>query len=165
MSDNDTGRDRAMSENEPARDRAELEDLVARYADAVTRRDEVAWRETWSKDGVWHVLGQSVSGRDALVEHWHKLMGVLPFVMQVAASGTLRIQGDAGEGRWSVIELGKLGNGSGLMNLGLYTDTYQRDPAGWRFATRRFQPVYSGPPDLSAAAIPWDEALVGKGQA
>jgi hypothetical protein len=33
--------------------------------------------------------------------------------------------------------------------IALYHDVYRRTPEGWRFASRRLEVVYQGPPDLS----------------
>ena len=43
-------------------DEQSIHRLVSRYADAVNRRDEDAWRATWADDGVWYL-----PGRDATV--------------------------------------------------------------------------------------------------
>ena len=48
----------------------EIRGLVARYADAVSRRDEDAFGATFATDGEWQLLGnkQTAIGRDTAKE-------------------------------------------------------------------------------------------------
>ena len=55
-------------------DENQIRDLVARYADAVTRRDEKAWAETWTEDGEWQVMGRTASGRRRGASAWNITM-------------------------------------------------------------------------------------------
>ena len=54
-------------------DELALRDLMARYVDAVNRSEAAAWAATWAEDGVWSLLGTSVSGRDNILELWQLL--------------------------------------------------------------------------------------------
>ena len=136
-------------------DELAIRDLVARYADAVARRDAEAWAATWAEDGEWHIFGQPTRGRDAVVALWKTLMGTLSFVLQVPSSGVIRIDGARGTGRWHVTEYGKGNDGTATLTLGTYQDEYCRNGGGWRFRIRRFDALYLGPPDLSAQALPF----------
>jgi hypothetical protein len=138
-------------------DQLAIHELVSRYADAVTRRDEQAWADTWAEDGEWHVLGNPAKGREAVVALWNKLMGGLPFVIQLPSAGTISIDGPNGTGRWYITEHGKTADGSGLFTVGVYHDRYRRIDGEWRFARRRFDMLYSGPPDLSGMTLPFPE--------
>jgi hypothetical protein len=70
---------------------------------------------------------------------------------------------DTATGRWYVTEWGVTGDGPGMLTLGVYHDDYVREPAAdasaeatcWRFARRKFAPLYMGPPDLSGAPKPF----------
>lgn len=135
-------------------DELAIRNLVARYADAVGRRDEKAWAETWTEDGEWHVLGQPAQGRDKVVALWNQLMGGLPFVVQLPSGGIIEIDGDHGRGRWYITEHGRMADGTGMMNIGHYRDDYRRVDGAWYFARRRFDALYMGPPDLSAEPRP-----------
>jgi hypothetical protein len=53
----------------------------------------------------------------------------------------------SGGGSWYVLELNHLPDGSGVMHLGHYDDTYVRDEGEWRFGVRRFHLVYRGAMD------------------
>lgn len=134
-------------------DELAIRDLVARYAQAVTHRDEAAWGATWAKDGEWSVMGREAKGREAAVALWNELMGSLSFIVQMATTGNIQLAGDRATGGWTVTEHGKFGNGSPLFTIGLYDDVYVRSPEGWCFQSRAFRPLYAGPPDLSAPPI------------
>ena len=135
--------------------------LVARYADAVTRRDASAWRATWAVDGAWQILGQSARGRAAVAALWEQLMGGFEFVVQLPISGSVRVDGETASGRWTVIEQGKTVGGGAFHSLGIYDDRYRCDDGDWRFEERRLHLLYLGPPDLSAPFRPYPEAEAG----
>lgn len=139
-------------------DELEIRQLVARYAEAVGTRDEKQWAETWADDGEWIVIGTPAKGREACVALWKRLMGGLPFVVQTATGGIISVDGDRGTGRWAMQEFGRTAEGSGMLNIGIYRDEYVKVDGAWRFARRRFDPMYIGPPDLSAEprALPED---------
>jgi hypothetical protein len=137
----------------PLADELAIRNLVARYADAVGRRDEADWARTWADDGEWHVLGNAARGREECVALWRRLMGGLDFVVQLPASGFVSVAGDRATGRWWVTEHGKLGGG-GFLSIGVYDDAYRRVGDDWRFAVRRFHGLYAGPPDMSGEPRP-----------
>ncbi len=142
-----------------AADEIAIHGLVARYADAVTRRDEAAWRATWAEDGEWRIMGSPTKGRDAVVALWRTLMGSLPFVMQIANGGIVETDGDRGLGRWYITEHQRSADGTGSLILGVYHDEYRRLGGEWRFARRHFDILYAGPPDLSGQLMPFPEKV------
>ena len=128
--------------------------VVARYADAVCRRDEKSWAETWTEDGEWQIFGRPTHGRDAIVELWSRLMGGLAFVVQLPYGGIVSLDGDRGTGRWYISEQMRSANGDPGLMLGIYRDDYRREAGSWRFARRAIDVLYLGPPDLSAEPTP-----------
>ena len=52
----------------PAEDELAIRHLVAAYADAVNRRDGPLWASTWADDGVWDLMGNEITGKDAVVD-------------------------------------------------------------------------------------------------
>ena len=63
----------------------EIRGLVARYADAVSRRDEKAFAATFAIDGEWQLLGKVAEGREkaaanksVVMQSILKLNGLLP---------------------------------------------------------------------------------------
>ena len=128
-----------------AEDELAVRDLVARYCDAVCRRDPHAWAATWAADCTWDLGGgRVVTGRDAALEPWTSAIARYPWVAQLAPTGTVEITGDTGRGSWWVLELNHLLDGTGALHLGHYDDEYRRTDEGWQFASRRFAMVYRG---------------------
>jgi hypothetical protein len=125
--------------------------LVAQYADAVTNVNGHAWIATWAMDGSWTLGGNTSTGHETLLSTWQGLMGLFEKVIQLPQDGLIELDGDAGTGRWSMIELGRNGSGDPFFTLGTYHDVYRRETSGWRFAERSFEFVYTGPPDLTGA--------------
>ncbi|MGE4605861.1 MAG: nuclear transport factor 2 family protein [Myxococcota bacterium] len=134
-----------------------IRSLVARYSDAVARRDEADWGATWAPDGEWQIMGTVQQGREDVVKFWVQLMGTVPFVVQVPSFGTVSIDGDRANGRWYVTEYGKTVDERPSLTLGVYHDQYKRLDAKWLFARRRFDILYMGPPDLTGMTLPFPE--------
>jgi hypothetical protein len=136
-----------------------IRSLAARYSDAASRRDTTAWGDTWATSSEWHLLGIETRGRDAIVAHWRKLMAGIPFVLQVPVSGIIEVlTADSASGRWYIHEITKR-PGRDRLTLGVYHDRYIREDGEWRFALRRFDVLYAGPPDLSGDAFPFPTDL------
>lgn len=130
-----------------------VRNLVARYSDAVNRRDEAAWANTWAEDGVWCIVGMQARGRAEVVALWNKLMQGFPLVVQMPGECIVQVQGASAQCRAYLTESIKQPDGSALLSLGVYHDTIRCCADGqWRFARREFHAMYSGPPNLSAPA-------------
>jgi hypothetical protein len=138
-------------------DELAIRELVDRYADAVVRRDADAWGATWTADGEWHILGDVVRGRGALVEKWKALVSQLPFVHQLASGGLIEFEGVAAHGRFYVNEYATTGAGGGLLMLGVYFDDYVFEGDEWLFSKRRIHTLYMGPPDMSGMTRPFPD--------
>lgn len=127
-----------------------IEALVARYADAVNRRDADDWAALWCADGVWRAFGRSFEGRDAVVATWQAAMQGFRLVFHVIHSGVIEVGNDAARGRFCISEQLQTTDGTPGLLLALYHDDYRREPGGWRFARRELEVLYQGPPDLTA---------------
>jgi ketosteroid isomerase-like protein len=128
-----------------AEDELAVRNLVARYCDAVCRRNAAAWAATWVPDCTWDLGGgRVVTGREAALELWTSAIARYPWVAQLAPTGTVEVSGDTGRGSWWVLELNHLPDGDGALHLGHYDDEYRRTAEGWQFAARRFAMVYRG---------------------
>ncbi|MGH1502763.1 MAG: nuclear transport factor 2 family protein [Acidimicrobiales bacterium] len=132
--------------------REALTALNLEYADAVRARDPERWGATWADDAVWE-LGpdRHVTGRDAIVELWSRAIAKYDRVVQLYLSTVFAIDDEAGRatGRVELLELNRTADGAAHSMAGHYLDGYVRTPDGWRFASRRLEKYYAGPPDLS----------------
>ncbi len=146
-----------MSSDDNLRDELEIRNLVARYADAVNRHAEADWAATWAEDGVWKMLGNTIEGRDAIVNMWRGAMGFFSFVIQLIYSGTVEIDGDTARGRFYLSEMGHTSKGDRLLTLAVYHDELRKQNGRWLFTRRQFEPLYQGPPDLTGQVIPYQE--------
>jgi ketosteroid isomerase-like protein len=139
-----------MTSNEHATaDELAIRTLVARYADAVMRRDASLLGVTYAPDAVWDLAGTVAAGGDEIVALWQRLMAKFDLVLQTVHSGTVTVNGDQGTGRWYVSELNRNHRGDGSLMVGVYDDSYVRLGSGWRFSSRRFRFLYRGPADVS----------------
>ncbi len=128
-----------------ADDDLEIRNLVSRYADAVCRRDADQWIGTWAEGCHWDLGGGRVTeGRAATLGLWTTSMARYPFVAQLVLNGIVHVDGDAATGRWYILELNHLADGTGVLHAGNYDDRYVRTPDGWRFASRAIQMFYRG---------------------
>ena len=133
-------------------DRA-IRNLVASYCHAIAERDDTAWAEAWAEDGEWVVLGTTVRGRAAILEHYKKLIANVRWVVQQATDGIVEIEGDAARGRWQIVEFLQASHGGGGQNIARYRDDYVRGSDGrWRFKRRALTATYLGPAHLDARA-------------
>jgi hypothetical protein len=151
--------DATQGDQTQLRDELEIRKLVARYSDAVARSDADAWGATWAEDGEWLIMGQPTKGRDQVVALWKNLMAGFSFVVQLSSGGIIEIQGPRASGRWYITEQGQGLDGTATLTIGVYNDEYCRVGDEWRFLRRRFDPLYMGPPDLTAKPFPLPEQV------
>ena len=119
--------------------------LVARYADAVCRRDPDAWAATWAEECCWDLGGGRVAnGRAEVAELWRTAIAKYTWVGQVVTTGLVDLDGDSGRGSWYLIEFNTRADGDGRLHLGHYDDAYVRTAEGWRFAARTMHMMYRG---------------------
>ena len=130
---------RNMAFTGPIADRLAIRELIDQYNDAIARFDADAWRETWAEDASWDLMGNSVQGRDAIVELWLKTMQQLDFVIFQSAPGALEISGDSASGRVFAMEVMQPKGGERRHLHGRYDDTYVKIGDDWRFSSRRYQ--------------------------
>lgn len=135
-------------------DELAIRQLVARYADAVTRNDGKLWIETWTQDGRWTLGGNTSTGHSELLATWTNLMALFEKVVQLPQHARIEITDDRAIGTWGMIELGRTATGTPSVSFGSYEDVYRRTDSGWRFSERRFDFHYTGPPDLSGFWAP-----------
>ena len=67
-------------------DQLALQNLMARYTDAVNRVDAEAWIATWAEDAIWNLLGNPVSGKDDILALWKQMMSSFEFALMLPSS-------------------------------------------------------------------------------
>jgi ketosteroid isomerase-like protein len=138
----------------PIEDDLALRDLMARYIDAVNRRDGDAWIATWAHDGVWNMLGQPVTGRDNILALWQQTMSSFDFALMMPSSCLFSVDGDTASGHWYLHEYLRDSQGAGLTMLSRYLDTYIKQDGQWLYQSRHYNLMYNGPADLSGTHTP-----------
>ena len=116
-----------------AEDHAEINQLYARYVQAIDFGDAVAWADAFTPDGSF---GDAVTGRDALIafaERYHEENGSAPrhwynaLVLTPTANGA--------EGACYAVTFNV--NTQRVMWTGTYKDVLVKTSDGWRFSSRQ----------------------------
>lgn len=120
-------------------DRVAINDVLARYADGVNRRDAALWASTWDEEGEWFLFDPDpVKGRDAIVAAWVEAMAGFPFVVMIASPGMVTIEGDSASGRSYTSEVARTADGKRMRVQGCYDDRYRKRNGIWGYACRQF---------------------------
>jgi hypothetical protein len=113
----------------PITDVIEIEQLLAKYAVAMTKNDiETVIAEVFTPDGTYSAFGSTYALRDfpALVE-------VAPKGLFLTGTPLLDLDRDTGSGHQPLLFVNQTNHN---MRMGWYTDTYVRAEQGWRLKTR-----------------------------
>ena len=136
-------------------ERFEINDLVARYVEAVALFDVALYRAVWAADAVWVVDGRgSFHGPSDITALFVRLRERQEFAVQRIVSGRVEFGAERSRatGRWIIHSLTRTA-GSGAELVGVYDDEYVRESDGWRFRERAFTPLYRGPVALEGAVF------------
>lgn len=119
-------------------DQLAIRGLLECYGDAVAQRDTAAWGACWAPDATWAILGQEVTGREAIVGMWQSMMDGFSFTAFSMTIGRLVVDGDratlriyASEELWDKDD--KL-----TRIKGQYDDHLVRTSEGWLFEKRTY---------------------------
>ena len=121
-----------------AEDQMAIRTLHDSYGDAVFRRDADQWGGNWAEDGLWHLMGTDVKGRDAIVGLWVGAMAGFTFVAFFSQVGAIEITGDRATGRVFTHEVLETSDGTISRPVGRYDDEYVRHGGRWLFQSRRY---------------------------
>ena len=109
----------------------EIEQLLAKYAVAMTKNDiETVVAEVFASDGTYSAFGSTYSLSD-----FPALVKVAPQGLFMTGSPLLDIDGDTGTGTGEQPLL-FVDQASHELRTGWYTDSYVRTEDGWRLKTR-----------------------------
>lgn len=106
----------------------EIEQLLAKYAVAMTKNDVESVVEVFTADGTYSAFGATYG------------LGEFPALVEAAPKGLfmtgtplLDLDGDTGTGEQPLLFVDQTNH---HMRMGWYTDTYLRTDKGWRLRTR-----------------------------
>ena len=136
-------------------------DLVARFDDAVNRRDKDEFRTLWAEDGVWEIgppRELSLQGADRITDIWYKMTMSAEWMFRGSFAGVVTLDGSTGHGRWPCIETGNLGvkaNGPppGYDNRAIYEDLYIKTDDIWLFKKRHYVYLWLSTNELPGAPV------------
>jgi hypothetical protein len=109
-------------------DIVEVEQLLARYASAMTRHDIDAVIDVFTPDGTYAAFGSTYSMAD-----FPALAEAAPRGLYALGTPALDLTGDTGTGEQPVCFVSQSDHS---LRIGYYTDTYRRTADGWRLSTR-----------------------------
>ena len=122
-------------------DHLAIQQLAARFSDAVNERDVDAFISTWAEDGAVWEIGQPLplrgEGRDGIRKMLNQLFIIEHYFMQMTHSGVLSLNGDHATARFVIREHGR-GANTFYDNLAIYNDEVIRQADGWRFLRRTY---------------------------
>ncbi len=132
-------------------DEQALKNLMARYVDAVHRRDADAWAATWDENGSWNLMGSTVTGKSNILLLWQQMMAGFEFALMLPSSCLLTVNSNTASGHWYLQEFTRDKQGNATSIVSRYVDTYSRCDGQWLYLSRHYTFLYHGAPDLSGA--------------
>lgn len=128
---------------------AAINQLHARFADAVWRQDDTEFGACFATDGVWKIAGMEFTGRDAITDACRRMLGHCSHIHLLTGMPILEIGAGTAQGRLSMTEFARMQDGTTAMTIGWYHDRYIEEGGRWRFARRHWSMKYRGAPDLT----------------
>ena len=117
----------ALSSGEIA-DIMEIEQLLARYAVAMTKLDLDMVRTVFTEDGTYSAFGDTYT-----VDEFPALAQAAPRGLFMTATPLLEFDGDTATGTQQLCFVSQLDH---YLRIGYWTDTFLRTEGGWRLRTR-----------------------------
>ena len=136
-----------MDDLQAVADRVEIEALRAEYTDAAMMRDYDRFASLFTHDAAVRIpdAGIELSGRAQIRTGIERMQGGWEFFVQTTHPGPLQVDGDTATGRAYLSELGRLRDGTSVLNHAVYHDRYRRTGDGWRFTERVYEISTSTP--------------------
>jgi hypothetical protein len=128
-----------------------IRQLHARYADAVWRKDFVAFGDCFTEDAEWRIAGNIFSGRANIVQTIERVMVDYKRVLMTFRTPLIEVGDRSATARTYVTEDRAVIRGNPGMAIGRYYERIVDQGDRWRFKWRLYQLLYLGPPDLSGS--------------
>lgn len=128
-------------------------DVMARFDDAIIRRDVETFRTLWVEDGIWEI-GQfnpahvqdvqplHAQGIEQLVAALELFNRMNEFFFRTTLRGVITLDGDHAIVRSPTTEYARRHDGHGYNNVALYQDELVRRNGTWLFVARRYHYVW-----------------------
>jgi SnoaL-like domain len=126
-------------------DRLEIQDLIHRYSDAVTRADWQQCEAVFTPDALWEspALGMRYENRASFMEIL-RATSSFDLLIQTAHSSVITlIDADRARSTTTIHEFIR-GTENNLEQYGIYFDDLARVDGRWKFTHRLFVPIYAG---------------------
>lgn len=137
-------------------DKLEIQELIYRYSDAVTRGDLAAMEAVFAPDAVWEspLFGLRFESARAFCDHFAEATTTVDLLIQTAQNPVIELIDDnSARATTSIFELtrgtiafdgpfGAEGDEINFADYGVYYDDVARCDARWLFTRRLFVPVY-----------------------
>lgn len=148
--------------NRVSDDRMAIFDLVARFDDAVNRRDVEEFAALWAEEAVWQIgdpMQLLVSGRGEIVETWRRMVAGTVWLFRGSFAGVVTLNGAYARGRWPCVETGTFAktdarDATGYDNRAIYDDLYVKRGDRWLFLHRRYVYLWLSSDTLPGAPVP-----------
>ncbi len=128
-------------------------DLMARFDDAIIRKDTETFRTLWVEDGIWEIgqfnpthakdvnplHAQGTAQLIAALEQFNKMN---EFFFRTTLRGVITLDGDHATVRTPSTEYARRHDGHGYNNVAMYQDELVRQNGSWLFVSRRYYYVW-----------------------
>jgi hypothetical protein len=129
--------------NEELCDRFEIQDLVARFGDAINHMEVRRIKALCIAEVRFIINGWTeLEGIDEMVGFLSGMVGHWDVIFQAVHPGVVELAGDRATGAWYTTEYGRYSDGNEVFLGGLYNDEYVRVDGGWYFASRTFRGLF-----------------------
>ncbi|MBV9666201.1 MAG: nuclear transport factor 2 family protein [Actinobacteria bacterium] len=112
----------------PTADIIEVQQLLARYAVAMTKNDVEAVVQVFTRDGTYSAFGDTYALAD-----FPTLVAAAPKGLFMVGPAAVELDGDSGTGEQPLCFVDQTNHD---MRIGWYTDEYHRTTQGWRLHRR-----------------------------
>ncbi|MCA0900544.1 nuclear transport factor 2 family protein [Microbulbifer agarilyticus] len=142
---------KTLDSHDDLADEITLRNLMAQYCDAVIRHDSGRWIDCWSEDAHWNLLGNTVSGKEAILTLFQQMMTGFEFALMIPGTCQFKVAGDRATGYWYLQEHTKDTDGNANSLFSRYEDCYIKQDGNWKYQRRNYQILYTGEPLFTAA--------------